>query len=70
MLGKVVMYEKDQQFGVIKLESGELVLVHYRDIKRNSFLVVGETIQFDLKEDEDGRKYVKNIRCFGTIRGK
>ncbi len=61
--GKVKWFNDSKGFGFIEQESGEDVFVHHSAIQGEGFktLAEGQTVEFELAEDEKGKKAINVI---------
>jgi CspA family cold shock protein len=61
--GKVKWFNDSKGFGFIEQESGEDVFVHHSAIQGEGFktLKEGQTVEFELAEDEKGKKAINVI---------
>jgi CspA family cold shock protein len=61
--GKVKWFNDSKGFGFIEQESGEDVFVHHSAIQGEGFktLQEGQTVEFEITEDEKGKKAINVI---------
>jgi CspA family cold shock protein len=61
--GKVKWFNDSKGYGFIEQESGEDVFVHHSAIQGEGFktLAEGQTVEFELEEDEKGKKAINVI---------
>jgi CspA family cold shock protein len=61
--GKVKWFNASKGYGFIEQESGEDVFVHHSAIQGEGFktLMEGQTVEFELAEDEKGAKAINVI---------
>lgn len=61
--GKVKWFNDSKGFGFIEQESGDDVFVHHSAIQGEGFktLQEGQTVEFELTEDEKGKKAINVI---------
>ncbi|MEE9614137.1 MAG: cold-shock protein [Thermodesulfobacteriota bacterium] len=61
--GKVKWFNDSKGFGFIEQESGEDVFVHHSAIQAEGFKTLreGQTVEFELAEDEKGKKAINVI---------
>lgn len=63
--GVVKFYNRTKGFGFITAETGEEVFFHKSNVKNTGFretLLEGDQVQFELKEDQKGKRAYSVIR--------
>jgi len=62
-IGHVVWFNDSKGFGIIEIEDGQTVFVHYNDIQGAGFrsLKQGQMVEFDLYEDEAKGYLARNV---------
>ncbi len=62
-IGHVVWFNDSKGFGIIEIEDGQTVFVHYNDIQGAGFrsLKQGQKVEFDLYEDEVKGYLARNV---------
>ncbi len=63
--GVVKFYNRAKGFGFITAETGEEVFFHKSNVKNTGFretLLEGDQVQFELKEDQKGKRAYSVIR--------
>ncbi|MCK4739638.1 MAG: cold-shock protein [Deltaproteobacteria bacterium] len=65
LTGKVKWFNESKGFGFIEQESGEDVFVHFSAIQGEGFktLTEGQSVEFEVTQDEKGTKAVNVIPC-------
>ncbi len=66
--GQVIWFNDSKGFGLISIENGHTVFVHYSSIQAEGFrsLKQGQTVEFDLYEDEEKGYLARNVVSCGT----
>ena len=61
--GQVIWFNDSKGYGLIEIEDGNTVFVHYSSIQGEGFksLKQGQQVQFDLYEDQDKGYLAKNV---------
>lgn len=65
MNGTVKFYNTNKGFGFITAETGEDVFFHKSNVKNAGFremLLQGDRVQFELKQDKDGKRAYSIVR--------
>ena len=62
-IGQVIWFNDSKGYGLIEIEDGNTVFVHYSSIQGEGFksLKQGQQVQFDLYEDQDKGYLAKNV---------
>jgi CspA family cold shock protein len=62
-IGHVVWFNDSKGFGIIEIEDGQTVFVHYNDIQGAGFrsLKQGQKVEFDLYEDDAKGYLARNV---------
>ncbi|MBU6153430.1 MAG: cold-shock protein [Bdellovibrionales bacterium] len=62
-IGQVIWFNDSKGFGLIEIEDGNTVFVHYSSIQGDGFksLKQGQKVSFDLYEDEAKGYLAKNV---------
>ena len=62
-IGHVVWFNDSKGFGIIEIEDGQTVFVHYNDIQGAGFrsLKQGQKVEFDLYEDDVKGYLARNV---------
>ena len=65
--GKVKWFSKEKGYGFIRPKNGQAdVFVHINDVRASGYetLIEKEEVEFEIKEDENGKKSATNITAF------
>ena len=62
-IGQVIWFNDSKGFGLIEIEDGNTVFVHYSSIQGDGFrsLKQGQKVSFDLYEDDSKGFLAKNV---------